>query len=355
VPDLPGLLDELVLLNSEGRYEMAVALGEPLLKTPESGPEAARIRYEVAMAYVQSGQTARGSDLLAEVRAYFESIGDAPMVAECMASEAGVACTRQQSEALSLALQALAACRILDPVPASLEVRVLNYLASAHVTAGEFQEAAQAYEEAIERAGPLFDMRRRARLFNDAAIAYGEMGRIDEATARATKAIALFEVLRDSVSLARVHNNLGMIFVASGELGSARVHLERSLQLCDEANVEHGRSYVLLSLCELSLAEGDQQQAGQFAQDALAWAERMGESANVAEAHLWLGRVAEELAQPQVADLEFAQATERFGRLGMRQRLLHCHRAYAEILEARGDLRRAYAHLKTSQSLGKRL
>jgi tetratricopeptide (TPR) repeat protein len=343
--------DRLEALNSEGRHDAAIELGEAILALPAPARRRAMVRYELAMAYLQSGEIERGEALLATASAYFETARDAAMVAECKATEAGLACMRQQPQALGLAKEALAACRRLAPIPAPLEVRVLNYLASVYVTSGEWQKAVEAYEEAIERAGTLIDMRRRARLFNDAAIAYGELKRLDDATAHANKAMALFQLLHDTVSLARLSNNLGLIWLARGDLARARDHLERSLALCDEAEVQVGRSHVLLSFCELTFAERRYPEAFDYAQQGLAHAEAEGLGATVAEAHLWLGRAAEALSQPRLADAEFEQACELFARLRMRRRLLDSHQAYAEILEARGDLRRAYAHLKTSFSL----
>jgi tetratricopeptide (TPR) repeat protein len=351
VSRLSGLVNELELLNSAGRYEAARALGESLLNAGGSEAAMGGIRYQLAMAYLQSGQLDLGAALLADARLYFEARGNVRMVAECVASEAGLAVTRQQRDAVQIAVDAVAACRRLEVVPSSLEVRALDYLAGAYVTAGEYQKAAEAYEEAIERAGPLFDIRRHARLFNDAAIAYKELGRLDEATGRAMKAMAMFELLRDDASLARLENNLGLIFIARGDVNAARAHLSRSLELCEKAGLEHGRSHVLLSLCELNFAEGNLEQALGFAEQGLAQAERKGEGVNVAVARVWLGRVAEELGQQTIADLEFARAVDGFGRLGMRELLLNCHETYAEILEARGDLPRAYAHLKMTVAL----
>jgi tetratricopeptide (TPR) repeat protein len=158
--------------------------------------------------------------------------------------------------------------------------------------------------------------------------------------------VALLEVLRDRQSLARSENNLGLILMARGELAAARQHLDRSLELSEETDLEIGRSHVLLSLCELCLEEGNVRQAQEFADQALELSERLHEGANVAESHVWQGRVADRLGDHETVDREFELAIRGLEQLGMRERLLQCHGIYAEILERRGEIANAYAHIK---------
>ncbi len=153
-------------------------------------------------------------------------------------------------------------------------------------------------------------------------------------------------MLRDRVALARSENNLALVLMARGETGGARRHLERALALCDETDLEFGRSHVLLSLCELSMLEDKIADAKELAQQALELAERLEEGATIAEAHVWLGRIADRRGEHKAVDEEFEQAIRGFEALGMRERLLHCHGVYAEILERRGELAKAYGHMK---------
>jgi tetratricopeptide (TPR) repeat protein len=66
----------------------------------------------------------------------------------------------------------------------------------------------------------------------------------------------------------------------------------------------------------------------------------------MAEAHVWLGRIADKRGDHTAADREFERAIRGFDALGKKERLLQSHGAYAEILERRGDLARAYTHMK---------
>jgi tetratricopeptide (TPR) repeat protein len=187
-------------------------------------------------------------------------------------------------------------------------------------------------------------------MYSGLSSAYRETGHVDAAVKYAGRSIALLEVLRDRVSLARAENNLGLILMAKGDRIAAHKHLDRSLELAEEANLEVGRSHVLMSLCELSLVQGNLQAARQFAEQALAMSERLEEAANIAEAHVWLGRIAAEVGDDESCDTEFDMAIRGLTEVGVEERLLRCHGIYAEILENRGELKRAYGHMKKAFS-----
>jgi tetratricopeptide (TPR) repeat protein len=300
------------------------------------------------MAHLQLGQPGPAEGLLAEARAHFEAINDGVMLVECMGAEASMAYMTQRPEALAMAERALAVCRSLKPIPTPTEARLLFIVASAHLANHEWDKAIEGYEAAIEATGDLFDLRRMAKMYNGLAAAYQELGQIDTASRFATRSVTLLEALRDRVSLARSENNLGLILMARGELPEARKHLDRSLHLSDETDLQAGRSQVLLSLCELCLQEGNIDQARTFAREALDLAERLHEGPNVAEAHMWLGRVADKSDDHETTDREFALAIHGLEQLGTHERLLQSHGVYAEILERRGDVARAYIHMKSA-------
>jgi tetratricopeptide (TPR) repeat protein len=344
-----GLI-ELEASVAEGRYQEAIALGERLLNLGSSAHRLGHLRYLLAQAHLQVGKPDEAASLLREAHAHFESVGDSLMLAECMGSEATVACMTQKPEALDLAERALAVCRAMKDVPAATEARLLAILANVHVANREWGDAIRLYEEAIKAAGSLFDLGRMAKMYSNLSLAYRETGHIDAAVKYAGRSIALLEVLRDRVSLARAENNLGLILLAQGDRAAAHKHLDRSLELAEEANLEVGRSHVLMSLCELSLMQGNVPAARQFAEQALAMADRMHEAANVAEAHVWLGRIAAEVGDDELADTEFDIAIRGLTEVGVEERLLRCHGIYAEILEKRGELQRAYVHMKKAFS-----
>ena len=340
-----GLI-ELEKLVAETRFADAVALGRKLLDLDTVAHRLGRIRFFMAQAHLNLGNPDEAAVLLNAAHAHFEAVDDRLMLAECLGSEASLAYLTMRPDALSLIERALALCRSFKPVPQPTEARLLSILAAVHLTNKEWDEAIEAYQMAIEAAGSVFDLRRLALMYGGMSSAYLETGQVEAAARFANRSIALFEVLRDQLNLARVENNLGLVMLAKGDIAQAREHMDRSLGLFEESELEIGRSNVLLSLCELSLKEGHVAQAEELAVQALALAERMDERPNVAEAHIWLAQAADRAGDPKRADREFQLAIAELTSLGLEERLLRCHGIYAEILERRGDMDQAYVHMK---------
>lgn len=340
-----GLL-RLETLCAAGRFADAAALGKQLLEGTNSAHRQGRIRYFLAQALLNLGQADEAGDLLAAAHAHFEAIDDQLMLAECLGAEASLAYLTQRPRAIELAERALDLCRRFKPGPQPTEARLLAVLATVRLANKEWDLAIATYQEAIDAAGSLYDLRRLALMYSGLSDAYRESGQVDAAARFANRSIALLEVLRDRLSLARAENNLGLIMLARGDRARAREHLDRSLGLFEETELEIGRSNVLLSLCELSLQEGFMANARELAEQALDLATRLEESANVAEAHIWLGLVADKEGDNAGADREFNIAFAELARLDLDERLLRCHGIYAEVLERRGDMEQAYVHMK---------
>jgi tetratricopeptide (TPR) repeat protein/DNA-binding XRE family transcriptional regulator len=343
-------LVELENLVAAAQFAQAAELGQKLLALGTSAHRLGRIRFFLAQAQLNLGHPEEAAVLLKAAHSHFEAVDDQLMLAECLGSEASLAYLTQRREAQALIEQALAICRGFDPVPHPTEARLLSILAAVHLTNKEWDKAIKAYQLAIDAAGTVYDLRRLALMYGGMSNAYRETGQVEAAARFANRSIALFEVLRDQLNLARVENNLGLVMLSMGDHAQAREHLDRSLDLFEETELEIGRSNVLLSLCELSLTEGHVEHAKELAEKGLELAERLDERPNVAEAHIWLGQVADRAGDNARADREFQLAIGELTNLGLEERLLRCHGVYAEILERRGDMEQAYVHMKKAFS-----
>src|SRR5260370_163537 len=107
-------------------------------------------------------------------------------------------------------------------------------------------------------------------------MAYHGMGDVETAARYAMRSVALLDVLRDRVALARSENNLALVLMARGDTGGARLHLERALALSDETDLEFGGSHVLLTLCERSMLEARLGGAKGLAEQVLELGGRLG-------------------------------------------------------------------------------
>ena len=337
---------EIERLITEGDAAGAVAAGQAGLEGERDPEVVARIKYLMATAHLRLAQPVQGRRLAASARAHFEETGDLLMTAECLGSEASAAYLMHDPGALALAEGALATCRLLNPVPSMTESRLLAVLGGVHATNQDWDAAIAAYEAALAAGDVVQDLRRLSIMFSGLSQAYTETGHFNQAAHYAQKAIAIHETLNDRVSLARSENNLGLMLLHAGETAKARGHLERALQIFEDTGVEHTRAPIVLSLCELAIAESDLEAADRFANQALELATRVGEEVWTAQSHVWLARVALARGDDGAVDNEFQTAFDLLETANVKDGLSRAHGEYAELLEVRGDLRGAVQHLK---------
>jgi len=337
---------EIERLITEGDAAGALAAGQAVLDGERDPEVLARTKYLMATAHLRLAQPVPARRLASGARAHFEQTGDLLMTAECLGSEASAAYLMQDPGALTLAEGALATCRSLKPVPRITESRLLGVLGGVHATNQNWDAAIAAYEDAIEAGEIIQDLRRLSLTYSGLSLAYTETGHFSQAAQYAQKAIAIHETLNDRVSLARSENNLGLLLLHAGDAARARGHLERALQVFEETGIENTRAPVVLSLSELALAESDLDGAERFAGEALEMATRHSEKVWAAQSHVWLARVALARGNQATVDAEFEAAFNLLETSPGGDRLSRTHGAYAELLEARGDMSGAIRHLK---------
>ncbi len=283
---------------------------------------------------------------LRHAKAAFEAAGDRWMVVECMDLESVGLHLLDDGNALHVAEEALDACRRLVPQNQALEARILGRIGSIHVAHHRWAKAVDYYSLAVDVAGEMKDLSRVGKMYNDLGIAYEHLGDLTRSRNYAQKAITIHELLHDRVAVARAENNLGLVLIKQGQTERAREHLNRSLDICEEAGVEVGKAHVLLSLAELDINDRDPDGARRRVLEALELAEKNGESATLADAHEALGRVADLVDEPRVADREFATAIAILKKAELRERLVTCRATYSKVLERRGDTAGALEQLK---------
>ena len=337
---------EMERLLVTGDNAGVVEAAEAALTQKYGGESEARIKLLASMAHLRLAQPVLGRRLAVAARTYFEQASDMRMTAEALGNEAQAAGLMQDPAALQIAEGALATCRALRPVPQVLEARLLRVLGHMLLAAQRWTEAIECYEEAVAVGDVVQDLHQLSLLYSGMSLAHQEMGQINEATRYAQKALTIHETLRDRLSQARSLNNLGWMLVKLGEHTSARTHIERAIRIAEEQRLETGMSEFLVTLAQLELGEGDLDRAAEVARQAIELTVRHGEMATAAEAHAILGRIAARNGSDADADEAFAAALAAAKTLGSGARLTQVHEAYAEVLEARGDLVAANRHLR---------
>ena len=235
-------------------------------------------------------------------------------------------------------------------MPRPTESRLLGVLGHTLVAIHDWQAAINCYEQAIEAADVVQDLQKLSLMYSGLSLAYEELGHLEQAGRFAQKALTIHQTLNDRLSLARSENNLGMLLLRGGDVLSAQAHIDRAMGMFDEANVEIDKAQIMLSLVEVALARRDVMTARRQAEQALALAERLHETATVSDAHYWLARVAHAEGDEASVDAEFAAALGEPNEPSSRERIATYRAAYAEILEGRGDIVEANRQLKAALS-----
>ena len=341
---------EVERLMAVGDNVGAAARSEHLLGQRVDLESEANIKLLAALAYLRLAQPIPGRRYASAARGYFERSGDKLKTAEALGTEAQAAYLMQDPSALPLAESALETLRALSYIPHATESRLLMVLAGVHLVNQNWHEAIETYEQAISAADVVQDLHQLSLMYSGLSLAYQESGRINDATRYAQKAVTIHETLNDRLSLARSLNNVGWMLVRMKEFGSARHHIERAIRIFEDESVEIGIGIFYMTLCELEFALGHLDRATEIARETAARSSRLGETALECEAHAWLGRIAAQQDRHDDADAEFAAAISAAESLGPAARLAQVHEAYAEVLEARGDLAAANRHLR--QALG---
>jgi tetratricopeptide (TPR) repeat protein len=336
---------ELERLLSTGDNAGVAAAADNALSHQPDADTAARIKLLASMAHLRLAEPVVGRRLAAGARAHFESTGNLEMVSECLGNEAQGASLMHDASAVSIAEGALATCRSLRPIPRVVEARLLRVLGHSLVHVSRWDEAIACYEEAIAASDVVQDLQQLSLVYAGLSLAYQETGHVSEGVRYAQKALTIHETLHDRLSQARSMNNIGYMLVRLGRFDAARPHLVRALAIFEELRVETRKGDILHSLADLELAEGNLPEASRLAMQALELGEKLDEGPTVASARTLLGKVAEREGRRDDADREFATALVAAEPIGG-PRLMEVHEAYAELLEARGDLAAANQHLR---------
>ncbi len=352
--DERGTLHELESLSSVRDFEAVINLGLPLLERKLGVHDLAYLRFYLGQAYCRLVQPSEALRHLPPARRHFEQAGDEWMAVEALDWESAALGLVEDPQAIGLAIEALERCRRLDPKPAQTEARILGHIANMHVVANSWAQAVRYYEAAVGAAGDVKDLLLEAKMHHGLGLALHQTRSPATARQHLDKALALYSIEADRSAVYRVEIDLGWLLLEEGQLDSAEAHFLDALKGLDELHVDRrGRGFVLNNLGDLSLRKGRLHEAREYLTQALEAGQTNGEGIVQAGAHALLGMLGERQGDADAADTEFAFAFAILEQIGMPDRLRDMHMRYAEILEAREDIRAAARHWKRAAELGK--
>ncbi len=332
------LAPDLELAIAQGRFVDAQRIGKQLAAAPLDEALQARVSIITADAYLQTASVDAALPLLAQARAILEVTDDKLLLAECLDLQAAAEHLLENPSALALARQALAIAKSANPTSNRTLVRIYGRIGSICVAQHKWQDAVDAYEQAVAAGAGILNMSRLAKMNNDLSIAYRRLGQLERAAEYALKSVAIHEALNDRLSVARAETNLGLVLIRQREHATAGAHLDRALAIFVEADQPRGRSHILLAQAELLVEQNKFSLAKTKAEEASQLAMQLGELATVSEAKQILATIAAAEGNNRVSDALFADAIRLLEGLNLPERLTTVHALYARTLERRGEL-----------------
>ncbi|QMS89369.1 tetratricopeptide repeat protein [Nostoc edaphicum CCNP1411] len=125
--------------------------------------------------------------------------------------------------------------------------RVLNDIAPLESELGEFEQAQQHHEQALELC-PETDEKEKAVIIHRFANFYATQGKVEDASALYIQSLELKEKIRDGLGKADTLHQLGMLYTYQGEPEKALPHYQQALELREQYNDEIGKAATLHEL-----------------------------------------------------------------------------------------------------------
>ena len=344
-------IEELQAFCLQQEFQSAIALGRQVLEDRLPVRVEAYVRQYVGQALVRLSRPDEGLEHLRRAQELLDEHPDPWLAVECADWEACAHYLREDPRALSVAENALRLCRSTEPRLPGTEARILEHIATIHVKNHDYEQAVHFYNDALRTAGAVRDLRQLGRTYHGLSIAYQERGEVAKAIEYTHKALALYALENDTALLARGENELGLLMMAQGNMEKAEEAFRSALAHLDQAHTERAKSHVLLSLAELRLKTGELDAGLQTAAEAVALARRLDETLAVAAGHQLLAQLNERKHNRLLADREFQRALRLLEANDFAERLSESLAAYAQLLEARGDSRRAAQRWKQAASI----
>lgn len=287
---------------------------------------------------------------LAEAITAFRQSGEADLGARTL-YDLALAHARldETEEAILFALECARALAAGDVLDRTLELEVRTLLASAYVRRGDFASADLQAERALGLANDVTSREARAQLYAGLARAEQERGALDHSMELWEKSLHELDSLGREHAVAETWNSLANVHLDRDAPRRAREALARATDLATSLQHKRLRTWLAITRARLALREGRLADAQVAAREALD--DEAAPPRARAEASLLLARVTLDGRGPlsrAKSHLDAALTLAKDEPVGTRARIL---RAYADALEASGDLAGSVSRLRQALDL----
>jgi transcriptional regulator with XRE-family HTH domain len=234
-----------------------------------------------------------------------------------------------------------------DEIDPDLHVRALVAAANVDSRSGD-QAAALALLSEAQMVADGFDDLRRAALTYALAATYRELGDLEGALRQGQRSLALFRAAAAERDAASIGNNVALTYLALGNLPEATRYAAEAAETLERLADTRKLAHVVDTQAQIALAGGDAGLAIELATRSLGHAESTGNTKAVVDALTTRARAAGLRGDREAASADFERAAELADGRGSRARRAEVLHAWAEMLAAAGEHRRAYELMQSA-------
>jgi class 3 adenylate cyclase/tetratricopeptide (TPR) repeat protein len=214
-------------------------------------------------------------------------------------------------------------------------------LANGLQASGRFQEAAVAFQQALERAGRIGDVAKAAAIRADLGVLYLNRGDWGAAEGAFRSALAEFQEMGHPLGSATSLANLADILRMVGRLAEAEAALAEAEAIAPLVETPYLANYLAIARAELALAQENPASAAAGARAALAQAQSLAHETAICSSRLVLGKALRGLGEPSAAAQELSAAAAGFAEAGERLDAARAQGEWAAALAELGDAAQA--------------
>jgi tetratricopeptide (TPR) repeat protein len=276
---------------------------------------------------------------LRRARGQLARAGEPWLAAEARDWEGAVLYLMQDPDAVHVGRDALARYRMLADRDPSVEARMLEHIGSYLLQREEVADALSNYREAIDVAGSLLDLTRLANIYHGLASGCLRGGNSRQALDYFERAVSFSRTARDmqggpTANLARLENDYGDLLMRTGRWERAEEMIRSALDHLSAIDVEVSRADVLLSMGELKHRQQKIDEAMRWTNEAIAVADRLGETVSLALGYQQLGELWATRGDLQRCQASFSRAFSILDRAGMPERRAEAVERYRRTRDA---------------------
>ncbi|HEY1328280.1 MAG TPA: tetratricopeptide repeat protein [Casimicrobiaceae bacterium] len=171
-------------------------------------------------------------------------------------------------------------------------LQCLKTLGNCALAMARHRVAKRFFQQSGRRALAMADLRTAAGMLDNEALVDKALGNYDDALRLSLESLSRHRRLGDAAGVALCLNNVGTLYLALGQIQSARVNLQEALELCDRQGIVGTRALVLANLADVALQQERWEEAHAACTRALEVAHHTSNRTVVAYLHLQYVQIA---------------------------------------------------------------